>query len=219
MIDLIILGASGTAIDVLDIIDAINRQRATYRCIGLLDDDPAKRDTVLEGVRVLGSLVDAPRWPGARFVDALGSPTSFRERSAIVARTGVASDRFETLIHPSAQVSPRCNVGPGAIIYPLVTIAANVTVGEHVIVLANSVINHDCRVGDYTILTSGVCLSGRVTVGAACYLGTGSSVIQDAVIGERSLVGMGSVVIRDIERESVVVGAPARVLRRVGAST
>src|SRR5690348_5003863 len=88
MIDLVILGAAGTAIDVLDFIDDINRQAATYRCIGLLDDDPGKLGTAVAGVRVIGSLSHARQLNDVRFVDALGSPSSFRRRPEIVARTG-----------------------------------------------------------------------------------------------------------------------------------
>lgn len=211
MIDLVILGAAGTALDVLDFIDDINQRAATYRCIGLLDDDPAKAGSRVAGVPVIGPLSHAGQLD-ARFVDALGSPSSFRRRAEIIGRTGIAADRFESIIHPSAYVSRRSTVGYGAIIYPHVTVGANVTVGQHVIVLANSVLNHDCRIGDYTIVTSGVCLSGRVTVGRACYLGTGSRVIQDATIGDGAMVGMGSAVLHDVEPGNVVVGVPARVL-------
>jgi sugar O-acyltransferase (sialic acid O-acetyltransferase NeuD family) len=212
MIDLVILGAAGTAIDVLDFIDDINRREATYRCIGLLDDDPHKSGIDIAGVRVVGPLSHARQLNDVRFVDALGSPSSFRRRPEIVARTGIAAHRFESIVHPSASVSRRSTLGRGAIIYPHVTIGANVTLGDHVTVLANSVLNHDCRIGDYTIITSGVCLSGRVTVGRACYMGTGSHVIQDATIGDRAMVGMGSTVIRDVKPDSVVVGVPAHAL-------
>ena len=63
MIRLVVLGAGGTASDVLDWIPALAAAGRAYQCLGLLDDDPAKQRAVLAGHQVLGSLVVAGRWP------------------------------------------------------------------------------------------------------------------------------------------------------------
>ena len=213
MIDLVIVGAGGTASDVLDFIDDINRRHHTYRCVGLLDDNADANTTVIAGVRILGPLAMAGELSRVQFVDALGGPASFRQRQKLVDALGISPDRFESIVHPTACLSRRSSLGQGSIIYPHVTVGANVTLGAHVLILAQSVVNHDCRVGDYTIITSGVCISGCVDIGESCYLGTGSQIIQGAIIGSRSMIGMGSVVIRNVEEDSVVAGNPARTLR------
>jgi acetyltransferase-like isoleucine patch superfamily enzyme len=82
-----------------------------------------------------------------------------------------------------------------------------------VIILPNTVISHDSVIGHYTSLARGVCVSGGVDVGRFCYLGTNAPIISKVTIGEYSLVGMGSVVLKSIDRNSVVVGNPARLLR------
>jgi sugar O-acyltransferase (sialic acid O-acetyltransferase NeuD family) len=204
--DILILGASGTGLDVLDLLDAVGG----HRCLGFLDDDTLKQGTELAGVPVVGRLADAARWPTARLVDALGSPRSFRVRPTITARTGASPERFLTLIHPRAVVSPRATVGAGCLIYPGAVIGPHVVLGGHVIVLANSVVNHDTTVGEWTIITSGVNVSGRVRIGSACYLGTGCAVIHDGCVGDGALVGMGAVVIREVPAGATVVGNPAR---------
>ena len=58
-------------------------------------------------------------------------------------------------------------------------------------------------------------MSGGVTVGESCYLGTNSSIIGNVTIGKGSLIGMGSVVLKDVPSNTVVVGNPAKAVRKV----
>jgi sugar O-acyltransferase (sialic acid O-acetyltransferase NeuD family) len=213
VLDLVILGAGGTTREILAWMDEFNADTPRYRCVAVLDDNPAKLGTMCGGVPVAGPLQAVDRWPAARVVDALGGPTSFRRRPEIIARTGVADDRFETLVHPRAYVSSRTVLGPGCLVFPHVTIGAGVTLGAHVTILPNAVVNHDTQVGDYTIIASNVGVSGHVAVGRTCYLGTGSLLIQDVIVGDRAMIGMGSVVRDTVAPDSVVAGNPARVIR------
>lgn len=55
----------------------------------------------------------------------------------------------------------------------------------------------------------------KVTIGDDCWIG-GSAVICPGVrIGHRCVVGAGSVVTRDVPDDTVVVGNPARMIRRL----
>lgn len=212
MTKLLILGAAGTARDVIDWLPSLAAAGHPYECIGLLDDDPAKAGTDVNGFRVLGALDQAHRWRDVRVVNALGGPKSFRARTEMVARSGVPVERFETLIHPLASVSPRASIGAGALIYPFAFVGPDVTLGAHVTVLSHSAINHDGRVGLGSILASHVALAGSVSIGECCYLGMRAAVIQGATVGDGALVGMGSVVIGDVAPGATVAGNPARPL-------
>ena len=213
MTQLVILGAGGTGNDVLDWLPALAASGKRYECLGLLDDDPDKKATVFAGHRILGSLTDSARFSGARFVDALGGPRSHRRRGEIIARTGLGDDRFETLVHPLASISPRARLGPGCLIYPFAFIGPDVRIGRHVTVLSHSGINHGSRIGDWSIVASHVAVAGEVGVGEHCYLGMGSRLIGGVQVGASSMLGMGSVVIRDVPPATVVAGNPARPLK------
>ncbi len=213
MKSLVILGAGGTARDVLDWLPALAAAGTACECLGLLDDDPGKQGAVLSGHQVLGPLSDAGRWPRARFVDALGGPGSYRRRAEIIARTGLGDDRFETLVHPLASVSSAAVLGPGCLVYPFVFIGPAVRLGRHVTVLSHASINHETTVGDWSILASHVALAGAVRVGEHCYLGMGSRVIGGVAVGNGSMVGMGSVVLDNVPPAEVVAGTPARPLK------
>jgi sugar O-acyltransferase (sialic acid O-acetyltransferase NeuD family) len=216
--DIIILGAGGTTLEALELLDALDPGEREYRCIGCLDDDAAKRGRIVGRVEVIGTLADAAGYPGALLVDAIGSPSSHARRERIVARACSDLTRFATLVHPRAWVSPSAQLGRGAMVLAGAVVGPESMIGDHVTILPNAVVNHGVRIGDWTLVASGVTLSGDVTVGCACYIGAGSHVIQRARIGDEALVGMGSVVLHDVEPADVVVGNPARVLRRAGAN-
>jgi sugar O-acyltransferase (sialic acid O-acetyltransferase NeuD family) len=207
-IPVVVLGAGGTAEDVVEFLNAPDGMSG-YSCVAVLDDDASLLGQKLSGATVEGPLADVHHWPDAYLVDTLGSPRGFRKRPDIIAALSVSDERFLTVVHPQATVSPSATLGQGCIVYPHTLIGPGVTLGAHVIALSHSAINHHGHVGDFSILASHVALGGRVQVGRCCYLGMGSTVIQDGAIGDEVLVGMGSVVLRDIPPGTVVAGNPA----------
>lgn len=212
--DLLILGAAGTARDVMSIIDDINSGGERYRCTGLLDDNPDLWGTDLLGLPVIGPLDELSRLDAPNLVNTLGSPRNYAVRQIVGEKARATGHAFESIIHPSAVISRHARIGLGAIIFPQVVVMANVRLGEQVLLLANTVLNHDAVVGDYSIAASGVDISGAVQIGRNCYLGVGSSIMHGVAVGDGALIGMGSVVIRDVAAAAVVAGNPARVLRQ-----
>jgi sugar O-acyltransferase (sialic acid O-acetyltransferase NeuD family) len=209
--DVLILGAGGTGRDVLEWFEELAAQGLDYCPKGFLDDDERKWGTKVKSLPVLGPLGSALEYPTARFVDALGSPSTFGRRPDLL--SSFPENRFLTLIHPRAHLSPTVQIGSGSLVYPHVTLTSGVRIGNHVTILANVVVNHDTVIGDYSIVASAASLSGSVRIGTCCYIGAGGHLIQGALVGDGSLVGMGSVVIRNVPARTVVAGNPARVLR------
>lgn len=212
---LVILGTNGNCVDMLDTIDCINdaEGRTVYECVGFLDDSPALQGKALCGIEILGPLSAASVLSDCYFVNGIGSPTNYMRKDAIIEKTGIAPERFATIVHPSAKVSKTARIGLGTVVFENVAITSRVTIGNHVIILPNSVISHDVVIGDYTCITGGVCISGGTQVGRLCYLGTNCSIIGSITIGDGSLVGMGSVVLGNVAENNVVVGNPARFIR------
>jgi sugar O-acyltransferase (sialic acid O-acetyltransferase NeuD family) len=213
---IVILGTGGNSVDILDALHDLNDAagRPLYDCVGFLDDNEALWGTLRLGAKVLGPLAAARDLDGCYFVNGIGSPGNFLKKAAIVSKTGVGRERFATIIHPTASVSRTAILGKGTVVFQNVTITSNVQIGDHVVILPNCVISHDDMIGDYTCIAAGVCISGGVRVGRACYLGTKSAMIGAIEIGDGCLIGMGSVVLSDVPAGSVVIGNPARFLRR-----
>lgn len=56
-----------------------------------------------------------------------------------------------------------------------------------------------------------------ITIGNGCWLGGGVIVLPGVTIGDGSVIGAGSVVTKDIPENSLAVGNPCRVIRRINA--
>jgi sugar O-acyltransferase (sialic acid O-acetyltransferase NeuD family) len=216
---ILILGTGGNGVDILDTLNDLNDARGArvYECVGFLDDDTTQWGREILGARVLGGLDTAPDYAECFFVNGIASVNSFWKKRELLARTQTPLERFETIIHPTASVSRTARIGKGVVIFQHVTVTSNVVIGDQVMILPNTVISHDDVIGAYTSIAGGVAISGNVRVGESCYLGSHASIREGVTIGAGALIGIGSVVLNDVAPNSVVVGNPARVLRKVRA--
>lgn len=205
---LVVLGAVGNC---LDIVDAV-RLAGEYMPLGFLDDGSWQEGSLAAGLSILGPLTLARSMADVSFVCGIGSPRSFRAKKGIIAKLGIPRERFATVIHPSAVISPSAMVGAGSVILSHSTICAAAHIGDHVMMLPGGVVGHDSRVGDYSIAAARITISGRVSIGSGCYLGAASSYREGVTVGDGTLVGMGAAVVRDVPANDVVVGIPARSL-------
>ena len=56
----------------------------------------------------------------------------------------------------------------------------------------------------------------RVNIGKNVWIGSGSIILPGVSIGDNSIIGAGSVVNRDIPENSIAVGNPCKVIRKIG---
>jgi sugar O-acyltransferase (sialic acid O-acetyltransferase NeuD family) len=199
---LLIFPCNGNGIEALDCLGA------AYRLIGFVDDTQEKQGAKVQGCSVYGREM-LVRWPEARILAVPGSPTSYRIRKQIIESLGIGADRFATVIHPAATVSPLARLGRNVLIMAGVVITSNAIIGDHVCVLPNTVIHHDVVIGAWSLIGSNVTIAGHTTVGENCYIGSGASIMNSLRVGDAALVGMGSSVIRDVASSAKVVGNPA----------
>lgn len=111
-------------------------------------------------------------------------------------------------------------IAPGALLSPFVTLTSNIRIGRCFHANLYSYVEHDCVIGDYVTFAPGVQCNGNVVIADHAYIGAGAMIrqgSQDAPlrIGRGATIGMGAVVTRDVPDGTVVVGNPARPLRKV----
>jgi sugar O-acyltransferase (sialic acid O-acetyltransferase NeuD family) len=207
---LIILGAGGNSLGIIDAVEALNAIAPTFHIAGILDDIPENLGREVLGHKVIGTIADAPKHAHCRFVNGISSVASFRRIPDIVARTRQPATSFATIVHPRATVSSSARIGHGSVILAGSVICAEAVVGEHAIVLQNTTVNHHSRIGDFVTLSAGITILGYIEVGRNAFIGGGSTFLPLLKVGEGALVGAGSVVIRDVPAGRVVAGNPAR---------
>jgi|GEM_PF-852263 len=88
-----------------------------------------------------------------------------------------------------------------------------ITIGNYCTITYGCVIlSHDRSAMHINPLDSG---EGEVVIKDNVYIGVNSVVLRNVTIGENSVIGAGSVVTRDIPPNSVAVGNPARVVKKI----
>ncbi len=120
---------------------------------------------------------------------------------------------FATIIHPTARVSARAEIGNGCIITPLSNVSYGTTLGEYVFVNKGVIIGHHSNIGSFCTIQPGTTVAGKVTIGSGTYVAMGSTIIDRINIGQNCVIGAGSVVVKDVPDSVQVVGVPARIVK------
>ena len=122
---------------------------------------------------------------------------------------------FPVLIQPDIRIQPFQNIiiGKGSVVCAGNLFTTNITIGEFVIINLACTVGHDVVMEDFCSVMPGVNISGKVKLCRNTYVGTGAKLINYIDIGENCTIGAGAVVTGSFERNSVIAGVPARVLK------
>lgn len=205
MKDLIILGAGGTAFDLIDIALAMNKIEKQWNILGFLDDNKDLIGKEVYGYPVLGSIPQSEKFQNAFFASSIGDAYKTNLRKIVREKVPFNNDWFASLIHPTAIISESAIIEPGAVIYGNVTISSQVHVGHDVFLCGNTFLGHECVIGNHCVLSVGNYLASDVIVGDCCYLGVGVMVRHQTEIGENCLIGMGTKVVKSVPSNSKLI--------------
>lgn len=92
---------------------------------------------------------------------------------------------------------------------------AKVKIGNNVLLAPNVAIYTAGHPIDYEARNSGYEYGISVTIGDNCWIGGNTVITPGVTIGDGCVIGAGSVVTKDIPPNSVAVGNPCRVLRKI----
>jgi UDP-3-O-[3-hydroxymyristoyl] glucosamine N-acyltransferase len=127
-------------------------------------------------------------------------------------------------VRERAMVGDRSVLGRGSSVEFATRIGARVLIQSDVYVTAGMIVEDDVFVGPAVVTTNDDTM-GRHPAGEAlrgpvlrrgCRIGGGAVLVPGVEIGEEAFVAAGAVVTRDVGAREVVMGVPARVVRRVG---
>lgn len=203
---IVLLGSGGHALSVLDTLSELG-----LAAMAIVDPDPSKWKTSVEGVPVVGSdtWLEEKNPEQYLLVNGLGTVDFSLKRFELYSKFKNLGFRFLTLVHPRAIVSKTATIAEGAQIMAGAVVQAAAKIGENTLINTGALVDHQSQIGDHCHIATGVRLSGQVVVGNFCHIGTGATVIQGVQIGPRSLVAAGAVVVKSLAAESRAFGVPA----------
>lgn len=208
MTEIVLVGTGGQARELHAVIEDLGDSTTP---LGFLDDSLDSVGTEVHGLPVLGGIDWLETHPETAVVVGVGATSS---RRRVVERIlSFGPRRFPTLVHPSASVGPRVELGEGVFVCAGAVLTTDITVGDHVLLNFGCTIGHDAFLEDFVTVAPGAHISGNVRVGEGSDIGTGATIIQGVSIGAWSVVGAGAVVVRDLAPNVTAVGVPAKPIR------
>lgn len=120
-------------------------------------------------------------------------------------------------IQKGAKIGRRCKISSHTFICEGVTIDDEVFVGHNVTFINDLYPRATANNGRLQTEADWECRPTRVKRGAA--IGSGATLLCGVTVGEYALIGAGSVVTKDVPAYTVVVGNPARFLRKLQPAT
>ena len=116
-------------------------------------------------------------------------------------------------IQKGARIGRNCKISSHSFICEGVSINDEVFVGHHVVFINDRYPKATTNSGqlqidkDWTVVPT--------TVGRGASIGSGAVILCGVEIGRGAIVGAGSVVVKNVPARTIVVGNPARILRKV----
>jgi sugar O-acyltransferase (sialic acid O-acetyltransferase NeuD family) len=122
--------------------------------------------------------------------------------------------KLQNIIDISSNISNSAHLGDGVIAGAFSSIQSRARIANNVAINTGAVIGHDAVIKGHTVISSHANIGGSAEVGGCTYIGMGALIKEGIKIGCNSIIGMGSVVFNDVPDDVIVLGNPARVIRR-----
>lgn len=207
----IILGAKGIAIPVLEIFNS--NKVDVY---GFLDEDKNLHGKEINTVSVLGHTEDDG------FLKLIGQKC---EAFVAVDDNGyreflvkLLNERRKTqpvnAIHETAYIATDAAIGHGNFINAKVSIGAAASIGQHGIFHTNCSVEHQVEIGDFVQVGSGSVINSGVKIEDGAFIGSGVTIVSGVKVGKNARIGAGSVVIADVPANATVFGNPAAPIKK-----
>lgn len=210
-----LVGASGFGREVMPILRATREDK--FKGVECVFVDAVVPKKSIEGITVILDQVFLEKKTQKKLFNvAIGDP---KVREKVVEKFVKESCEPISIISQSSLILDRVAIGQGAIVCGFTHLTSDIKIGNYFHCNLYSYVAHDCIIGNYVTFAPKVSCNGNVHIQDYAYIGAGSVIKQGSaekplVIGEGAVVGMGAVVTKDVAPYEVVVGNPARPLKR-----
>lgn len=207
MKNLLIIGASGFGVDVLEYAKQSLGYMTEFRFKGFLDINKDALSSTPNLPQVICSEDEYIIQKNDVFICSIGN-TNIKYKC--IEKMKARGANFINLIHRDSNVSPNSIIGIGNIFLHNSTIGSKTNIGNHCLIQVGTVIGHDCVIGDFCRIDCNAVCVGGVKVMDNVTIHTSSVINHDVTIGKNATVGACSFVIRNVKEGATVFGTPAR---------
>lgn len=202
---LLILGAGGSARDLIDLVADIPDLEVSGFVV---NQAPFSQGHSFLGKPVywIDDLADFDNSYSA--ICALGRASKTR----IVTQVQELGIPFVTIIHPMSRIAKTASVGEGVFVGAGAQISADCIVGNHVFINRGVIIGTQVEIKEYAFLSTGVKIGCDVKIGAQTFIGFGALMLPGSSIGALSVVSAGSMVSSHFPDRVKVIGYPAEII-------
>lgn len=115
--------------------------------------------------------------------------------------------------HPKLTIGNRVHIGAYAIIIAAdeIIIGNNIVMSERVIILDHI---HDYSDVKKAVIDQPIVMKGKIVIEDDCFIGINSVIMGGVHIGKHAVIGANTVVTHNVPSYCVVVGSPAKVIKR-----
>jgi sugar O-acyltransferase (sialic acid O-acetyltransferase NeuD family) len=217
---IVIIGAEGTALNIIEqIIDAARYSPFNKEIAGIIIDN-YERGILISGIPVIGNTAEIKDFlydDSLYFIFALFKPGEMRERFELLQSFNIPRGRFTNFIHPSVYLSASVIQGLGNVVLSNSTIQSNVVLGDFNIISSNVTVEHETTFGNGNFLAANSCIGSKVKIGNHCFIGLNASVRENVNIGDNVFIGMHSLVLNNFN-DCTIAGIPASEVKDVRIS-
>lgn len=125
---------------------------------------------------------------------------------------GSKNRKIQNVIHKSASIAQKVNLGEGNFIARNVSVNPLVTIGNYSILNTGCIVEHECVIANAVHVGPGAILAGNVNIGDRTFIGANAVIKQGVIIGKDVIIGAGSVVLQNVIDGKKIVGNPSREL-------
>lgn len=210
--DIYILGVGHNTIVTIDLAEACG-----YRIAGLYHYEKSRVGEYYFGHKIVGTNEDLfeKDLSDKNFAISVGNNII---RSELFNNLINKGGNIPNLIHPSAVVSKYSKFGRGLQVHALCVIDPDVIIGDDCMISDGSIVNHSVVMNNHCFVACNVVVGAYTKVNDFSFIGSGATLISGKVnsIGNNSIIGAGAVVTKTVDENIVVVGNPAKILKRNG---
>ena len=148
------------------------------------------------------------------------SISNSKVRKSLASRLTERGFKTIPIVSSFASISKSSIIGISPIIAQFALISTNVRIGDFVHINYFASISHDVELGNFVSIGPGARINGYTQIESSVTIGSQASIKpgtakKPRIIGEGAIIGMGAVVTTDVEPFSIVVGNPAKPIKKL----